>query len=830
MNEATPRLAGPLPPECQQDLNALHAAVYETVSKERPAEAVPPSAFRRVLLTGATGFVGRFMLREILAHKADLEVFCLVRADDAEHGRERLRAALERAELWDDAFASRIHVVTGDVEHPRLGLSESDFDDLCLRIDAVYHLAASLNLATSYAAIRQANVASLVNLMELCLRGRFKHFFYASTMGIFPEYFCTFANEFIRSRIEHQMQPNLAVMKRIFPLGLIGYPWSKLVAEQGLLFAQTAGLPLAIFRLPQTGLSASTGYTQSSDIKVRLAMAVMEQGLAPRGFPTQWSEPVDAVSGYCVDISMNPQRRFTIYHCCNPHPVDHGIELGDFGFKAREVSYTEFKQTCLARGEQHPLHGHWGLIDHFAPWWFSSSRTRGHLPISDRSLQEDSTQPIEWPGMVTTHGRSFEWVVRHQDQWPYELLHAGLSFDQLFDRAEHYARRADLPLDLSFPEWVQEGLQQLVQSINASSVPLLDARKANVCFQFCRILRSNAALAAERRSHAEIEQEPIAQPLFILGPNRTGTTLLHRLLARDERFQTLRSYEINDPVLPAADYASVAGTAADPRRLLVEDLFAASRISELLGGVHDIGTDDPEEDFGLLQRTFASWTYLIFYRAPGYGEWLAATGSDRAYAHHRGLMQHFSWHRQQRRPGPRPQWLLKMPFHLMELESLLRAYPDARFIMTHREPRQFMGSWCSLVSRLRTLTIGELPPEETGAEELAFMSNMLDRAVQFRDAHPEIEDRWIDVNYVELIEDPLDIVQYIYEQLHSEPLDPAVESDMSNWMFDQAQLRRGQLRHRYSLGEYGLTPEATNAAFERYREFTFRKGLRSRRR
>ena len=159
-----------LPPQCQKDVDTLRRFVHETVSREAPADPVSPADFREVLLTGTTGFIGRFFLRDLLRQHVDLVVHCLVRADSAEHGHTRIRAALEHAEIWDDSFASRIRVVTGDIGQARFGLSAEQFDSLCERIDAVYHLAADIDLASSYLDIRKINTFSIRNVLELCLR------------------------------------------------------------------------------------------------------------------------------------------------------------------------------------------------------------------------------------------------------------------------------------------------------------------------------------------------------------------------------------------------------------------------------------------------------------------------------------------------------------------------------------------------------------------------------------------------------------------------------------------------------------------------------------
>ena len=147
-------LVGTLPPQCQRDLDALRRFVHAAISQASPATPVSPSDFRDVLLTGATGFMGRFFLCDLLQQKADLVVHCLVRADSAEHGQERVRAALQQAEIWDESFAPRIQVVVGDIGETRFGLPAEQFDSLCQQIDAVYYLAADINLTSSYTMLR----------------------------------------------------------------------------------------------------------------------------------------------------------------------------------------------------------------------------------------------------------------------------------------------------------------------------------------------------------------------------------------------------------------------------------------------------------------------------------------------------------------------------------------------------------------------------------------------------------------------------------------------------------------------------------------------------
>ena len=818
-------LTGALPAQCQRDLDSLRAFIRRAIGDGRPAAAVPVTEVKEVLLTGATGFVGRFVLRDLLRMEGDLVVHCLVRATGAEHGLQRLRAAMEEAEIWDDACAGRIRVVAGDVGEARLGLSQTAFDDLAQRIDAVHHFAADVSLSASYLAIRKANAFGMRNILELCLRTRLKHLFHASTMGVFPQYFCDFANEFAGHAIDHQGQPDPAEMKRMFPLSIGGYSWSKLVAEQCVLFAHQAGLPAAVFRLPLTNRSTA-GYTQPGDTSVRVYAAVADVQMVPGGFSFQrQNHTVDTLSRICTAIASNPERQFTLYHCCNPNPVPHDLELADFGLYLREVPYDTFKRACQARGEDSPLHGYWALFDRFAPYWFSSSKSLTNVPVSDRALREDCPFPIEWPGILTMFRRTNDWIRAHRQQWPFSLTQPQIDYDRLVTRAEHYAERFGAPFAETYPEWIRDGLAHLVEALRAPEARLLQAKRAVVVSDLSASLRNNAKLTGERLKHPEIAREEIVRPVFIVGINRTGTTFLHRLLARDPRFWTLRSYELAEPVVANGDYAG-AWTDADIRRTQLQDVFVAAGFFESFAGAHHLDVDEPEEDLPLLRHTFRSWSNTNIYLVPEYGRWLAAAGSQPAYGYHRRAMQHFTWQRHMHRPEREAQWLLKAPVHLMELEALIDAYPDACFIQTHREPRELTGSWVSLIEQLRERTTEPTPRPVLGAEQLADMSAMLDRAVAFREAHRELQQRWCDVSYVDLVDDPWAMVRGIYEHF-GWPLQPEAFAAMTAWQEQQAQRRRREVRHSYDLEDYDLTPEAVDAAFSRYREFIGARNIRT---
>ena len=817
LRKEVPPLTGTLPPQCGHDLDSLRRFIDQTAGRSRASAAVDPTDFREVLLTGATGFLGRFLLLDLLRRNPNLTVTCIVRADDADHAMARIQAALDEAEIQDDDLSPRIRPLVGDIHLSRFGLEPSEFADLCQRIDAVYHLAASLSVATPYAALSRTNVFSIRPVLELCLTTRLKHLFFASTMGVFPEYFCGFANEYSGSRITHQMQPDIASMKRAFPLGLLGYPWTKVVVEQALLHATRAGVPLALFRLPHANV-ASSGFGNADDVAVRTVASVVDVQRMPEGFTLQWSQAAaDVVSDTMAAISLNPDRRFTIYHYAEDPPLGHDMQLADFGLYYRTVPYEAFKRACLARGERSPLHGFWNLIDHGASYWFSGDATAPSRRVCNRALRADCPDPIRWPSPYAMLRRSLDWLRDHSELWPYRIPESHLDYDNLVRRAEACAQEYDVPFDAAFPAWKLERLRRLVQAVTAPETGARTERYDYIAFDLTRRFRNNASLEAERRLHPEIAEQEITRPVFIVGINRTGTTFLHRLMSRDPRFWTLHGYEYVEPVPAGGNYATSAGTADDPRRAFAEELLDAAGIIDTFKGVHHFDVNEPEEDLGLLRLGFAAWGAAIWFHIPDFARWLGGRDMTESYAFHRRAMQNYTHQRRQRNRGA-GQWVLKAPFHLFELEALIKTYPDALFIQTHREPAEFMGSWNSLVDRVRNLSCHPRPAHDLGAEQLEFMSRMLDCAVDFRTRHPELEDRWVDVSFYDLVQDPTAVVGHIYERF-GWPLEPEAVAAMEHWLEVQAARRRGEKRHKYHLADFGLTREKVDAAFSRYRDF-----------
>ena len=820
-----PELQGTLPPLCRQDLDSIKASVRKALAGAQPSVAVNEDEFMHVFLTGGTGLIGRFMLKELLLQKDNLIVHCLVRADNDALANERIKDAMIAADIWDDEFEDRIKVICGDISQEGLGLDHKVFDKLCEEIDAVYHLAADIALISPYEKLRAVNVRSMSSILELCLKNRFKHLFFTSTLGLFPAYFFGFSKEYSRHFISDRQQPDLTEIKRKFPMNLTGYIWSKLVSEQAIRYAQSTSMPATIFRLPKTCM-ASNGYNNVNDIQCRIFGAALELKMAPPGFsPDLFNEPADFHARICTAISLNPQKGYPIYHCCNSYPTYEEIKYIDLGINFREVPYERFRQACQTRGSKSPLYGYWPLLDYIQSYIFTKRPWKNSQPISDEAIRRDCGFELNWPLQVINHDRSNDWINGSPDRWPWVMPQIELNIDQLLERAEELASNLQIQFETAYPEWMQTALDKLVKCYNSEQNENLPRkRKSDTTFQIFNILRKNAELAYEYKHFPEISDEKIVKPVFILGINRTGTSLMHRLMSRGQRFWSLLAYELDNPVLLDGNYWEIAWTHNDPRRSHLKARIDAKDIKRKFSGIHTIDVNEPVEEFRLLELAFTSWTLPLIHNLPGYMQWMIETGSREAYRHHRRIMQHYSWQRKQKNPNVQLNWLLKMPFHLMELATLLETYPDAVFIQTHRAPETFMGSWFSLVERIRASFGDEQSRSNIGRKQLAFMSKMLNDAIALRTTHPEIDNRFVDILYTDLVKDPMGTIRKIYDKFTWE-LDVESKASMQSWLTIQELERQKEPKHRYSIDDFGISSEDIAQSFDPYLKFTQQKGL-----
>ncbi|HUF38043.1 MAG TPA: thioester reductase domain-containing protein [Anaerolineales bacterium] len=308
-----------------------------------------PAVPNKILLTGATGYLGAFLLRELL-DGTEAEIACLVRAETAAAGLVRLQRNLEAYGLWDEALLDRIVAQPGDLDQPRLGLSERDYERLAGEIDAIYHNGALVNFIQPYEGHRPANVGGTEEVLRLAAAGRLKPVHYVSTLSVFH------TGEHAGDRRYKETED---LVENGVPLG--GYAQSKWVAEKLVEEAVRRGIPVAVYRPGVISGHSQTGAWNHTDLVWSLARACFTLGKIPELEGRVDVVPVDYVSRAIVHLSLNEAPDGRVYHLGNPgtYPYAEMVALiRRLGLPADPVPFDDWR-TALFRKAMEGEAGEW---------------------------------------------------------------------------------------------------------------------------------------------------------------------------------------------------------------------------------------------------------------------------------------------------------------------------------------------------------------------------------------------------------------------------------------------------------------------------------------
>jgi hypothetical protein len=343
-----------------------------------------------------------------------------------------------------------------------------------------------------------------------------------------------------------------------------------------------------------------------------------------------------------------------------------------------------------------------------------------------------------------------------------------------------------------------EGLSRLLDSCHRESRLNLIGKIA-LRTDLTRILCSRLLMQRDRELYPAVARQEIRQPLFIVGLPRSGTTLLHMLLAADPEHRAPLTWEVMTPSPPTRD--------SEKRRIqrAMQSCNCLNWLAPTFRHVHAVGAELPQECVGLMTPTFMSDQFDTMYYVPSYRAWFFRQDLLPAYQYHRRFLQHL----QVRQSAPR--WVLKAPTHMFALPTLLSVYPDALFVQTHRAPLDAMASVASLITILRRVFSDAVDPFIVCREAIQYWSETLDRFLQERDRLAEY--RVCDVNYIEIRRDPVAAVRRIYEHF-GWLLSAEAEQRMRLVLASQPQEQYG--RHRYNLSGFGIREAEGAAAFTAY--------------
>ena len=350
----------------------------------------------------------------------------------------------------------------------------------------------------------------------------------------------------------------------------------------------------------------------------------------------------------------------------------------------------------------------------------------------------------------------------------------------------------------------REPLERLVRSLNTEA-RLNDFGKLRAQMTINAGLTTRLAIVDYLEAHPEVRDEEIRRPVFIVGLPRTGTTALHHMLNQDRGNRTLRLWEAQDPVPPpeTATYESDPRIARQREGVALTETFLPGFMA-----THLLAAEEPDECYMLLNRNFMSVEYSAMFHIPGYANWLYDQLCARdSYAWHKLQLQLL----QSRHPGL---WVLKAPFHQLGLTQILKYYPDAIIVQTHRSPMSLVASGCSFSEVLRKSGSDHIDRREIGRDWMD-MLRIYTRTFEADRARlqPQFPGQFLDLHHDDFVADPWPAIEAIYAA-RGEALSEAGREAMARWLRDNPRDKHG--RHEYRLEDYGISRAQVEELFGEY--------------
>ena len=377
---------------------------------------------------------------------------------------------------------------------------------------------------------------------------------------------------------------------------------------------------------------------------------------------------------------------------------------------------------------------------------------------------------------------------------------AGIDEEGLLDAARRQVPGADFG-DTFF----RRPLRLLLESLEAEARLNFLGRLATR-HDLVRLLTNRLRMEEDRIRNPGIAEQQIRHPIIITGLPRTGTTLLHSLLALDPANRVPLTWETMYPSPPpeASSYRM------DRRIRLVDGQIRwFHRMVKGFNRIHPVGACLPEECLVIFSHSFLSYQFETTHRLPSYLDWLEAQDLRPAYEVHRHFLQHLQW----RFTGER--WVLKAPAHMFDFEALFSVYPDACVVMTHRNPIEVTASNASLTATLRGAFSDQVDPLEVGPECSRRWAKAIDRAIRSRARGCAPRERFLDLYYTDLMADPASSVKKVYTCFDL-PLPRGIDESLQEFIRLNPKDRFG--KHHCRLEDFGLDPEEEARLYGAYRE------------
>lgn len=330
MQSHTPSTQSPL----SLDFTPVDDILPSTTPSANPDRWTDPQT---IFLTGATGFLGAFILAELL-RQTQAKVYCLIRAQTLTQAYQRLRHTFAQYLPGVQIPYARIHPVMGDLAQPLLGLSKEQFQRLADQVDVIYHSAANVNLLYPYAALKAANVLGTQSVLQLAGHSKLKPVHFISTLDVFE----SLASTNVEVIYEHDRVTQQHELTS-------GYAQSKWISEHLVHLAASRGIPTCIYRPGMVTGHCQSGASNPEDLICRMLKSFTQLQCAPNLELTIDMTPVDYVSRAIIHLSLQSASIGKAFHLINPQPTrfDHLIQyMNEYGYAVQAVDYHQW-QTAL---------------------------------------------------------------------------------------------------------------------------------------------------------------------------------------------------------------------------------------------------------------------------------------------------------------------------------------------------------------------------------------------------------------------------------------------------------------------------------------------------
>lgn len=311
------------------------------------------------------------------------------------------------------------------------------------------------------------------------------------------------------------------------------------------------------------------------------------------------------------------------------------------------------------------------------------------------------------------------------------------------------------------------------------------------------------------KRYPEILQQRLDDPLVIVGLPRTGTTLLQRALAVDPRFYSATWWETRYPApLPGQPLENPEQRIA----LACGEVAVMIQYIPQILAIHPLDAMQADEEFMLMEHAFMS-AMDSYANVPSYTAWLAQQDRTPVYQYLKKMLQFLQWQKLQRGAPAAQRWILKTPQHLHTLELLFKVFPQAKVVLTHRDPAQTIPSLASFAHTLWKMYADQPDAKVVGHQWSSQMQHAVHHTMAVRTTLPA--ERFLDIHFEDTVSKPLSVIESVY-RFAGMAFPDEVRTAIQAWL---AQNRRDQrAAHDYTLAQFGLGEEQLKQDFAAYRE------------